>query len=204
MAKKNLWAALVTLKDGDVRRVYRKANGGWTTHKDKGVSGRFRGIRKLSIRNWAKRNGWKVEFTRKSNPFLVYDTDTKPVKAALAKGLNAVGEDIGRKLFVGEGRRTNYQQWVFRMAYLTGKGNLAARCCLKYWPDRWHSWADCGKQSQSNHATGDAADTMILPGYVNIGSWHSAVDSMKRHGLGLPVGGEAWHVELSKSFAGLW
>ncbi len=205
---KNLWAALVTLNNGDVHQVYTRKNGkGYTIWEGQGDRTRFRTLKKPSITKWAKKHKWKVEFTRATNPFLVYDNDTSRVKFGLEQRLNKVAKDIKRKLFIGEGTRTNHQQWVFRMSYLRGQGNLAARCCLKYCPDVIHSWANCGKNSQSNHSSGDAADMMVLPGYQNIGVYPGAVKAMKEHGLGLPVGGgsqnENWHVEISNSFAGL-
>lgn len=203
-------AVLVTKKNGDVVQVYRSKLGTLTTDRKKAKKFRFDASQKPAIKKWAARHKFKsVEFTTKENPFVVYDTvssdgdeKTGRVRPSLEKKLNEVGRDIKRKLFVGEGKRSAHAQWVFYMAYLNGHGNLAARCCTKYYRTQ-HSWANCGKNSQSNHYTGDAADTVIMPSWNNIGTSSTAVASMRRHGLGLPVGGENWHVEISNSFAGL-
>lgn len=203
-------AVLVTKKNGDVHQVYRNKKNGLTLTRSEAVGFRFDKSRKKEITKWAKKRGYKsVEFTTRENPFVVYDTVTSDgdeatgrVRPNLEQRLNEVGRDIKRKLFVGEGKRSAHAQWKFYMAYLNGHGNLAARCCTKFYRTR-HSWDACGKNSQSNHFTGDAADTVIMPTWNNIGTSNDAVKAMRRHGLGLPVGGENWHVEISNSFAGL-
>lgn len=203
-------AVLVTKKNGDVHQVYRNKKNGLTLTRSEAVGFRFDKSRKKEITKWAKKRGYKsVEFTTRENPFVVYDTVTSDgdeatgrVRPNLEQRLNEVGRDIKRKLFVGEGKRSAHAQWKFYMAYLNGHGNLAARCCTKFYRTK-HSWAACGKNSQSNHFTGDAADTVIMPTWNNIGTSNDAVKAMRRHGLGLPVGGENWHVEVSNSFAGL-
>ena len=208
--KKKPIAVLVTKKNGDVHQVYRTKLGGFTLSRKKAKGFRFDPAKKSKINKWAKRRGYKsVEFTTKENPFVVYDTVTSDgdektgrVRPNLEHKLNEVGRDIKRKLFVGEGKRSAHAQWKFYMAYLGGHGNKAAPCCTKYYRAP-HSWANCGKNSQSNHFTGDAADTVIMPSWNNIGTSSAAVASMRRHGLGLPVGGENWHVEISSSFYGL-
>lgn len=210
MANNKDLAVLVTKKNGDVHQVYRTKMGTFTLDRKKAKGFRFDPSKKPSIKKWANRNKFKsVEFTTKENPFVVYDTVTSDgdeatgrVRASLENKLNEVGRDIKRKLFVGEGKRSAHAQWKFYMAYLAGHGNLAARCCTKYYRTP-HSWANCGKNSQSNHFTGDAADTVIMPSWNNIGTSDAAVKALRRHGLGLPVGGENWHVEISNSFAGL-
>lgn len=210
MAKKKITiAALVTKKNGDVHQVYRTKRGGFTLSNKRGVGERFLPSKKDELRHWAHKRKYKIEFTRKTNPFVVYDTVTSDgdektgrVRPNLEHKLNEVGRDIKRKLFVGEGKRSAHAQWKFYMAYLGGHGNKAAPCCTKYYRTP-HSWANCGKNSQSNHFTGDAADTVIMPSWNNIGTSSAAVASMRRHGLGLPVGGENWHVEISSSFYGL-
>ncbi len=207
--KKTTIAALITKKNGDVHQVYRTKRGGFTLSKRRGVAGRFLPAKKGDLRRWASKRKFKIEFTRRANPFVVYDTvasdgdeKTGRVVRGLESRLNAVGKDIKRKLFVGEGKRSAHAQWVFYMAMLAGHGNTAAPCCTKYYRTP-HSWANCGKNSQSNHFTGNAADTVIMPSWNNIGTSADAVRSMRRHGLGLPVGGENWHVEVTNSFNGL-
>ena len=210
MAKKKITiAALVTKKNGDVHQVYRTKRGGFTLSNKRGVGERSLPSKKDELRHWAHKRKYKIEFTRKTNPFVVYDTVTSDgdektgrVRPNLEHKLNEVGRDIKRKLFVGEGKCSAHAQWKFYMAYLGGHGNKAAPCCTKYYRTP-HSWANCGKNSQSNHFTGDAADTVIMPSWNNIGTSSAAVASMRRHGLGLPVGGENWHVEISSSFYGL-
>ncbi len=204
-------AVLVTKSNGDVHQVYRTKKNGFTVNRKDAEGFRFDDTRKSEIKKWAAKRKYKtVEFTEKENPFVVYDTVTSDgdektgrVRPPLEQRLNEVGRDIKRKLFVGEGKRSAHAQWVFYMAYINGHGNLAAMCCTKYPPRTRHSWANCGKNSQSNHYTGDAADTVIMPSWSNIGTSRDAVASMRRHGLGLPVGGENWHVEISNSFNGL-
>lgn len=203
---KNKLAALATSRNGDVRRVYRRKGGGYTLVKDNSTGGRFRSIRKPLIRQWARKHDLEVVFTRKDNPFVIYDTDTGRVNKNLEDKLNEFGRRKRRYVWVGEGKRTDYQQWKYRMAYLRGDGNLAARCCLKYWPDRVHSWANCGKQSQSNHRPGNAADGGL---FMNgLGSWTTNFGQveglrqiMRELECCLPVPGEDWHAEEGNYWA---
>jgi hypothetical protein len=205
------YTVLVTKSNGDIVQLYRNKSNRLTLNRSKAVGFKFSEDRKREIQKWAKRKGFKsVEFTSSPHPFVVYDTVTTDgdektgrVRGPLEKKLNNVGRRLKRKLFVGEGKRSSHAQWKFYMAYLNGQDNLAARCCTKYAPRVKHSWASCGKNSQSNHYTGDAADTVVMPSWTNIGWYNGAVSAMKAEGLGLPVGGEAWHVEISNSFNGL-
>jgi len=205
------YTVLATKNNGDIVQVYRNKKNLFTLNRKNAVGFKFNLDRKREIQKWAKKKGFKsVEFTSSAHPFVVYDTVTTDgdektgrVREALEKKLNNVGRRLKRKLFVGEGKRSAHAQWKFYMAYLNGHGNLAARCCTKYASGVRHSWANCGKNSQSNHYTGDAADTVVMPSWTNIGWYNGAVAAMKAEGLGLPVGGEAWHVEISNSFYGL-
>lgn len=208
MAKKKI-AVLVTKKNGDVCQVFVNKRFKPTLNKGKAKKFRFDRGRKKELRRWAKKRGFvKIEFFTRDNPFVVYDSTTSDgdeitgrVMRPLENRLNKVGRDIKRKLFVGEGKRSAHAQWVFRMMYLNGHGNLAARCCTRFWGK--HSWGSCGKNSQSNHFPGRAADTVIMPSWSNIGTDSKAIAAMRKYGLGLPVRGENWHVEISSSFAGL-
>lgn len=200
------YAATVTLKNGDVLRVYKSKRGGFTVLKKRAKRSRFARVGLRRLRKWARRKGWKLSITKSRYPFIVLDTDTIMPNPRLARKLNTLGKRMRRYVWIGEGRRSNYQQWKFRMAYLQGHGNLAARCCLKYWPDRVHSWNNCGKNSQSNHATGDAADTSLFMNgrgmsYTNIGEVPRARAIMRDLGMSLPVPGETWHVEISRYWA---
>lgn len=211
MAKKKITiAALVTKKNGDVHQVYRTKRGGFTLSNKRWVGERFLPSKKDELRHWAHKRKYKIEFTRKTNPFVVYDTVTSDgdektgrVNRNLEDKLNAAGKKLKRKLFVGEGKRSAHAQWVFYMAMLNGYGNTAARCCTKYGSGVKHSWENCGKNSQSNHYWGGAADTVVMPSWTNIGQYSGGVAALKSVGLGLPVSGEAWHVEITNSFNGV-
>lgn len=119
----------------------------------------------------------------------------------LCRRLNNVGRDLQRPILITSGQRTAYGQWVAYQDYLRG-GTLAASCC---WKKYRHSWHVCGKKPTSLHCFGKAADCVVKrrSGELeNIGEFPGARESMRHHGLCLPVGaGETWHVQVGVSWA---
>lgn len=114
----------------------------------------------------------------------------------LMRKLSHVAQDIGHPIKVISGKRTNYQQWSLYMRYLQGNGNLAAPCCWKHYQ---HSWNNCGKSCASMHCRSMAVDCGVIDkwgNYASIGYSKRARQSMRRHGLCLPVPGEKWHVQI--------
>lgn len=142
--------------------------------------------------------------TKSPYPFVVLDDDTAWGKPRLARAINELGFRRGRYIRAGEFKRTSHRQWVLRMAYLRGQGNLAARCCSRYIDQ--HPWSKCGKDSMSNHADGNAADISVLHSgrhgaYTPVGEDKQCREIMRRLGMCLPVGqGETWHAE----FGNVW
>lgn len=149
---------------------------------------------------WGRRKGVAVWATRDRYPWVV--CDVAPPGDPVMRRLDQVGRKVGRYVKVISGDRTPYQAWQLRQLYLSGRGNLAALCCGN---SGRHSWAACGKSPRSNHARGAAADCGIVhsgrgTGYTSIGNWPGTRPAMRAVGLCLPVGGEAWHVEVG----GVW
>lgn len=114
---------------------------------------------------------------------LYVEGDIEGLNEDLLNRLAQVGEILGTKVHITSGYRSREEQARLYQMYLNGTGNLAA------------------PPGSSRHETGNAADCSI--GGMNIGNYPGAADAMRQVGLGLPVGGEAWHVEISNSFAGL-
>ena len=109
--------------------------------------------------------------------------DIEGLNEDLLNRLAQVGEILGTKVHITSGFRSYEEQAELYRLYKSGRGNLAA------------------PPGTSRHETGNAADCAI--GGMNIGAYPGAVEAMKQVGLGLPVGGEDWHVEISDSFRGL-
>ncbi len=109
--------------------------------------------------------------------------DIEGLNEDLLNRLAQVGEKLGVPVHITSGFRSYEEQERLYQMYLNGTGNLAA------------------KPGTSRHESGLAADCSI--GGVNIGAYPGAIDAMKEFGLGLPVGGENWHVEISDSFKGV-
>jgi len=106
------------------------------------------------------------------------DTDCN---IALLNALGKVGRDLGKTVHIASGNRTYAEQAELYAKFLNGSGNLAAR------------------PGTSNHEGGNAADAAIDG--VNIGDYPGARVAMRKHGLCLPVRGEAWHCELGSRWA---
>jgi hypothetical protein len=193
-------------KTNNVKRVYRLANGqGFTRDQNhpkiaKNAPGLFHKDEAEDAKKWGRKKGLAMFVTKSKYPFLVLDSDTKWGDPDLSRKLDELGERRERYLWCGEYKRSKRQQWEFRMAYLNGTGNLAARCDTTY--DGKHTWEQCkgAGPSQSNHATGDACDTSYLHSgrsgaYTNVGRDKECRRIMASLDLCLPVGGEPWHVE---------
>lgn len=95
----------------------------------------------------------------------------------LAAGLERVARQLGQPLEIVSGHRSREEQSELYQRYLNGTGNLAA------------------PPGSSHHETGRAADV-----YVNgtaLASFDGGSAAASAAGLGFPVPGEPWHVELS-------
>lgn len=149
---------------------------------------------------WGRRNNIAVFATSQQYPFLVMN-GSHMGSHDLAHAMNKLGKERHRYVNVVSFRRGSHQQWQLRMAYLAGNGNKAAQCCTRY--TGIHSWRNCGRDSQSNHFDGNAADVGIYHSgrsgmYTDVGNDHRSRVLMHRLGIGLPVPGEPWHAELTR------
>jgi hypothetical protein len=194
------WRVLARdVSSNNVRQVYRLPGGGFT--RNESTKDRRALMTKAEANDaikWAKGKAAAGYATTNKYPFVVLDSDTAWGNAALSGKLNELGRRRQRYLWAGEYKRTSHRQWELRMLYLNGRGNLAARCCSRH--SGKHSWAACGKDSWSNHASGNACDTSYLHSgrggaYTNVGKDSKCRQIMRDLGLCLPVGGEPWHVE---------
>lgn len=188
-------------KTNDVRQVYRVGDRFTRNGKAKGRKSLFSKTEARAATKWGERNGLAVWVTKSPFPFVIRDETTGWTKPELARRINELGRRRHRYIWMGEGLRTKHQQWVFRMAMLNGTGALAARCDTTYWGK--HSWEQCKNAgpSQSNHATGDAADISVFQSgrsgaMTNVGNDGKCRSIMRDLGLCLPVPGEPWHAEI--------
>lgn len=174
------YAAAIQAKDGVWRRVAIDTNGTVRWYA-KRYRGSFTPRQVARVKAFALRNGnGRVRLTV-LNPYpnLVGDLDAAP---ELLTRLQRVAKSLSVTIRVREGRRTRAEQEVFYNRYLYHDGPLAAR------------------PGTSRHETGMAADCGING--LDIGDYPGAVNALKHYGLGLPVPGEDWHVEISSSMAG--
>ena len=93
----------------------------------------------------------------------------------LGDALIALAKASGEPIEVNSAYRSNEEQAALYQAYLNGTGNLAA------------------PPGQSNHNHGAAVDVNLTPGQRELAG---------QFGLGFPVAGEDWHMELVGDAAG--
>lgn len=205
MSTTRKWQVVARNKStNNVRQVYRDGDGFTRRRPRDGAGINMSQGEAADCVKWGAKRGLVVFATKSPYPFLVLDTDTAWGNPNLSEKLNELGRKQMRYVWVGEFKRTAYQQWVFRMAYLKGYGNLAARCCSKY--SGIHSWENCGRDSWSNHAPGNAADSSILHcgrggSFTNLGDWgHGIRDNMRALDTCLPVPRETWHAERGNTW----
>lgn len=188
--------AVANTRFGRVRQIYATGSG-YSTHRGTRLMTTAQGD---GVRAWAQRRPWITGVSVQAaseRPFLVLKPGAAwPTNTALLRGLNAVGRGRGLRIVVISGLRTPREAWELRQRYLSGTGNLAARCCTRYTGP--HTWNDCGKNPQSNHADGNAADVnLIMPD----GTWLSLAKDRRarrlctKHGIWFPVTSELWHAE---------
>jgi len=103
--------------------------------------------------------------------------DLEGMDPALRFRLEQVGRQLGKPLEVISGHRSREEQADLYQRYLNGTGNLAA------------------PPGSSRHETGRAADVYVDG--VALASVEGASAAAETAGLGFPVPGEAWHVELA-------
>lgn len=103
--------------------------------------------------------------------------DTSGLNPNLMDALAFTAGELGKTINVVSGKRSRAEQEQLYQDYLAGKGNLAA------------------KPGTSRHETGNAADAYIDG--TALQSYAGAAAAAAKYGLGFPVGGEPWHVELT-------
>ena len=102
--------------------------------------------------------------------------DTEGLNNGLLTRLAKLGKKLGQPISIQSGKRSFEEQTRLYNLYKAGRGNLAA------------------KPGTSRHESGNAADASI--GGVNLASYKNAKAEARKLGLGFPVAGEAWHVEV--------
>ena len=200
--KKRVYRLVVTTRLGGTRLVYRDRHGRFSYKRGQSGRTRMTAPQIEQGKAWArKRAARKVRVVGpKQYPFLILADGARwPTNKRLLRALNATGQRRRRVIRIVSGLRSPREAWELRMAMLNGTGNAAARCCLKY--SGKHSWEACGKQPQSNHADGNAADCGTLTAG---GKYRSLADDRKARHIFESLGGcfpvvnpwEPWHGEM--------
>ena len=202
MAKnKRVFRLMVVARLGGARLVYVSRDGRYSYKR--GKTGRAKmTARQIQLgKQWAKRRAARQVRVVGPNqwPFLVVSDTQWPTNKRLLRALNATGQGRRRVIKIISGLRTPHEAWVLRMAYLAGRGNLAARCCTRY--SGRHTWEQCGKDPWSNHADGNAADCGTVTAK---GKYRSLADDAKARQIFIKHGGcfpvvdpwEPWHAEM--------
>lgn len=209
--KSDKWIVLGRKKDNNnVLRVWRKTKSDGTykyKHSvDKPGDGwKCRFGHKSSAKaakDWSESKGRAVYMSKDKYPFLVLYGGVFG-KSDLSKKMNQLGAKRKRYMRLGSYKRTQHQQHELYLAWIRGYGNLAANCNTRYTGE--HKWDPSCKSNPpcgSNHCGGNACDLSYIKSsrdgaYVNVGNDSKCRSIMKSLGLGLPVGGEPWHTEIT-------
>lgn len=204
MSGKHVYRLVVHTRLGGARQVYLIPGKGYSYKRGKTGRAKMTAPQIEEGKRWAKRRA--ARSTRvigpKQWPFVVLGDTAWPTNKRLLRALNTTGRRRRRMIRIVSGLRTPHEAWVLRMAMLNGTGNTAAKCCLKY--SGKHSWANCGKQPQSNHASGNAADCGTV---TSNGTYRSLADDKKARRIFESLGGcfpvrspqwEPWHSEICR------
>jgi len=154
-----------------------------------------------AAKEWSEGKGRAVYMSKDLYPFTVLGGGVYG-NEKLTKKMNKLGRLHKRYMRLGSYKRTQKQQHDLYLKYIRGTGNLAAHCNTRY--NGEHSWDQCKKYPPcaSNHCGGNACDLSYYHSgrsgsYTNVGNNNSFRSTMKKLGLGLPVGGEPWHTEIT-------
>lgn len=201
MSKKARYRMMVVTRLGTARQVYLIPHRGFSYRRGNTGRAQMTAPQIEAAKRWARRR--LVRSTkivgRGGWPFLELVPGARwPTNKKLLRSLNTVARLRKRRIRIVSGLRTPHEAWQLRMKFLSGRGNLAARCCTRY--SGPHSWANCGKDPWSNHADGNAADCGTLTGngrYTSLADDGRARSLAHRHGLIFPVTSpwEPWHAE---------
>ena len=200
--KRRPYRVVVTTRFGGVRQLYRVGDG-YSYRRGKKGRAFMSALEVDGAKRWAKRRLAKgVRMVGPDRqPFIVYPEGVHPpTNKNLLRAVNATGRKRRRLIRCVSGMRTPRQAWELRMLFLDGRGATAALCCTKY--SGTHSWADCGKNPQSNHADGNAMDCGTIDKH---GTYRSLGLDQKAKRIFLKLGGcfpvmspqpEWWHCEF--------
>jgi hypothetical protein len=182
-------AILAEDRKNNISRIYRRIGGGITKQRILALGYRYDDATTKRVLLDARERYQNVWDTNSRYPFLRLDSDTRMVNPLLAKKLNAIGREMRRFLWIGEGTRTRARQQELWDEYV----------------NRHFRPPIVARPGTSRHETGDAADVSVflnglLQPYTNIGKIARARVLMRRHGVCLPVGGEKWHVEIGHNW----
>ena len=202
MSGKRVYRVVVHTRLGGARQVYLIPRKGYSYKRGKTGRAKMTAPEVEQAKRWAKRRAARdVRIVGRAQwPFLVLGDTQWPTSKRLLRALNTTGRRRRRTIRIVSGLRTPHEAWELRMRYLRGQGNTAARCCTRY--SGQHSWAACGKNPLSNHASGNAADC----GTVTAGgTYRSLADDKKARRIFESLGGcfpvrspqwEPWHGEM--------
>ncbi len=194
--------AATTRIAGNRRLIYRQPDG-FTWRRGKHGRAWMSGSEADAAKRWAHRRLAKnvKAYPAGRHPFLELVKGAHwPTDKRLLRALNRTGQRRGRTIRIISGLRTPHEAWVLRMRFLSGRGNLAARCCSRY--SGKHSWDQCGRDPWSNHADGNAADCGTVSGltgaYTSLASDSQARSLANKFGIVFPVidPWEPWHAEM--------
>ncbi len=196
------YRVVATTRFGGRRLVYYRGDGNYSWRKGKRGREWMTPSQADTAKRWCARKMAKNPraVPTGKHPFLELAPGAVwPTNRDLLRALNGTGQRRRRTVKIISGMRTPRQAWELRMAMLNGTGNTAARCCTKY--SGLHSWDQCGKNPQSNHAGGNAADcgTLTSKGeYTSLASDRRARRIFQRLGGCFPVTSpwEPWHAEM--------
>lgn len=179
----------VEKRNHHVVRLYKSRRRGFTTRRTLAAKDTMSAEQFENARKFAKKKGWRIRGTKNPYPFIILDSDTKMVRAPLAKKINQMGRWHRRYIWMGEGWRTHARQQELWRQYVA----------------RGYAPPLVAYPGTSNHETGWAADISIFlhgpsQGYTNVGYVSRCRRIMRRLNLCLPVPGEKWHTQIGNNW----
>lgn len=172
-------------KNHNVKQLYPRIGGGFTTHRVFAVKSTINDERKKEVKQWAEKRDMTFRIVHKEYPFIILDDDTKMVQPKLAKKIDKLGRRRKRYIWMGEGWRTRARQEELWRQYV----------------NRGYAPPTVARPGTSNHETGWAADISVFKQgldheYTNVGYDDHCRRIMHALNLCLCVPGEMWHAQI--------